>query len=528
MRNKFYLLIASSVIFVGCMQKDMFKDIHVYPETSIPMGFTSVSDSSLFAMAGIRGDMSIGADGVLAFVDSKDITISSSSVGSPMLELGDQSIAIDVDLQSFPVTGDFIDITTPIEIKYSMKGLSADQIINSISFTDGQLSLSVNGLNVQGYDPRLLKFTVPSLQIDGHPMVLTSGDVFPLGPSHLFLLPEDNVIKVYISGRVPKMSRLVANLLLAPGPTINSASGFFGHKQLSTVRQAISIPEDFSSFTEKTKYVNFANPSFDLNVTNEYNVPILAKIESLEVDGQKVELKPGIGGQSIYIPSVGQAKLVIDNSRTVGGDGISKAMTKSSKNIVMVVSSILNPLPEELGLPDYVPAIQNSMTITDKLAGVTNMNIPLDCVLDGAYFNEDIEVSLSKLESNEVKYKQIDFTLSGTNEMPLDLKVMPRLRGADGKLVNIFVTPIIFPASVNNMRPTDVGFKPYVMGKDNMVRMSIPDNMIAQLLKADKLYIELQASTKNASQRTPVKLYSPSVLKIQIVLGAKMDVVLGK
>lgn len=529
MKTGIIAIIASTILVTSCVEKNAFKDIHVYPDTSLPIGSISVSDSTIFAMAQIREGMTVGEDGVITFHFSENAGLSEPGASTPIFTFEAQHLDINESLPQLPPGINFIDITTPIELNFPLSGVGDDVKIHKMSFVDGYIDLQIDGLNVPGYNPDELLITIPEIDVNGSPLVIHSGDRIALTPETPMHLDSDNIMKVYISGRIPVMTTLTGSLVLDPQGEVYSAEGYFGRTEISNVSLSLLAPTGFEDFVSQINYVHFENPAVELHVFNQYDVPIMARMDKLIFDGvTEVNIKPGLNTQTLYIPPMGEGKIVINNQSTIGGNELSDAITKDFKKVQVVISSVSNPTAEDLGDPTYIAPTVNSMTMDDRIAGKVVTDVPLDCVIDKLGFTDLVKVDLRQLVKDDLSYQRLDFTLSGYNQLPLDMVITPYINAADGSLIKVFDEPLIFPASINNMRPTQTGFLPSVIGRDNIISRTIPSAMIDQLLKSSRLTLDFTTSTKGADQRTPVKIFSPAELNLQLTIGARADITLGK
>lgn len=528
MKTGIIAIIASTILVTSCVEKNAFKDIHVYPDTSLPIGSLSVSDSTIFALAQIREGMTVGEDGVITFHFSENAGLSEPGASTPIFTFNAQHLAIHESLSHLPPGIHFIDITTPIELEFPLLGLGDGVTVNKMSFVNGYLDLQINGLNVPGYNPNELSITIPEIDVNGSPLVIHPGDRISLTPETPMHLDSDNIMKVYISGRIPVMTTLTGSLVLDPQGEVYSAEGYFGRTEISNVSLSLLAPTGFEDFVSQINYVHFENPAVELHVFNQYDVPIMARMDKLIFDGvTEVNIKPGLNTQTLYIPPMGEGKIVINNQSTIGGNELSDAITKDFKKVHVLISSVSNPTAEDLGDPAYVAPTFNSMKIDDRITGKVVTDVPLDCVIDKLGFIDYVKVDLRQLVKDDLSYQRLDFTLTGYNQLPLDMAITPYITSADGVLTKLFDEPLIFPASINNMLPTQSGFQPSVIGRDNIISRTIPSAMIDQLLKSSRLTLDFTTSTKGAGQRTPVKIFSPAELNLQLTIGARADITVG-
>lgn len=509
------------LLLTGCVEKGMFENIHVRPNVSLPLGSITASDSSLFELAGLQDKMEVGSDGVLTFVDSSTLTLSSAESEITPVALPDQQFAFSLDLASLAETGRWIELPAgQLSESFQLAGLDSGVSVDTISFRSGIFRVSVEGM--EGYDPSELQVIVPNLLKNDQPVTLHAGESLMLGPDYLLVPETGNRITVTFEGRVPQMATLAGTLEMEPGE-IDYLAGFFGHKEISRVTRTIQANE-LADFTRSAVYVRFDQAEVEFELNNEYNVPMMLVIESLQVDGRQIELKPGRGGRSIHVAPKGVTRVVVGNDATLSGDGLTQALTKNFSELEVTVSTWLNPSAEDLQDPAYVAPEHNSMAFDDTLGGAFVVRLPLNGVLDQIQFDQELEVDLGELDKQAVDYNNMSLVLLGKNRMPLKLSIEVSVRepGSDVS-VPLFDEPVEFPASENNLPPDDPQFQPGVVDEQNQIVRSLSAEKIDLLFRSEKLYLKLSASTIDAEARKAVKIYSPADFEFRIVAGAEFD-----
>ena len=216
--------------------------------------------------------------------------------------------------------------------------------------------------------------------------------------------------------------------------------------------------------------------------------------------------------------------MVVGNDQTVSGNGLTDALTKDFREMAVDVSTLLNPTAADMQDPAYIAPTHNSLGAADTLGGVFTVESPLDGVLDGVAFDQELEVDLHKLDKRDIEYENLTLTLSGTNSLPLDLSITVSVREPGSETpVPLFDEPVRFPSAENNLRPDDPAFRPGVVNGGNLISRSLSADKIDLLLGADKLSLRLTATTMGAAERTAARIYSPSELDLRIVAGVKFD-----
>lgn len=501
----------------------MFDNIHVRPDATLPIGNVTATDSSLFELADIQKNMTVGPDGVLTFVDSTELTLSGPGVGNSLVEVPVQHFDLYKVLPPLPSTGGFVDLPDGQVTETFAMTVPGGAELDTVVFSEGSFIVSVAGLDgVPGYDKSQLRIVVPNLLKDEQPVTLVAGVPLQLGPEYMLVLDAGNRVTVQFNGRVPVMAALDGGVDVNGGE-LEYIAGFFGRKEISRVSRVISAGE-LSDFAGKAQYVRFDRPEVVFLLDNEYDAPLMADIESLQVDGVPVALKPGTAGRLVYIAPRATTRVVIDNASTASGNGLTEALTKDFRQLSVDVNTLLNPTAADMQDPSYVAPTHNSLNFADTLGGAFTVELPMDGVLDRVAFDQELEVDLKKLDKDKISYENLTLTLSGTNSLPLDLEIMVSVREPGSEVsVPLFEEPVRFPSSQNNLPPDDPAFKPGIVNQENLISRSLTADKIDMLLKADKLYMDLTATTMGAAERASAKIYSPAELDLKIVAGVKLD-----
>lgn len=507
----------------GCAEKGMFDNIHVRPDATLPIGNVTATDSSLFELADIQKNMMVGPDGVLTFVDSTELTLSGPGVGNSLVEVPVQHFDLYKTLPTLPSIGGFVDLPDGQVVETFTLTVPGGAVLDTVVFSTGSFVVSVVGLDgVPGYDKSQLKIVVPNLLKDKQPVTLVAGEALQLGPEYMLVPDAGNRVTVQFNGRVPVMAALEGGVDVNGGE-LEYIAGFFGRKEISRVSRVISAGE-LSDFADKAQYVRFDRPEVTFLLENNYNAPLMADIETLQVDGVPVALKPGRAGRLIYIAPQAVTRVVIDNASTASGSGLTEALTKDFKQLSVDVGTLLNPTAADMQDPSYVAPAHNSLNFADTLGGAFTVELPMDGVLDRVAFDQELEVDLKKLDKEKIDYENLTLTLSGTNSLPLDLEIMVSVREPGSEVsVPLFDEPVRFPSSQNNLPPDDPAFRPGVVNQQNLISRSLTAEKIDLLLNADKLYMDLTATTMGAAERASARIYSPSELDLKIVAGVKLD-----
>lgn len=516
-----------SLLATACTEKGMFQNIHVYPDTSLPIGNITATDSALFALAGIQQNMQVGEDGVLTFIDSTGLTLSAAGIGTSIVEVPNQYFNLNKTIPSLSQVGGFVELPQgAVTETFTMTGLNG-ATIDTVIFSNGSFVVNINGLEgITGYDKSELRVEVPNLLYNNHPVTLTPGVPITLGPDYMLLPTPTNQLTIQFAGRVPMMNALVGGVEVNGGD-IHYIAGFFGRKTISNVSRIIDA-SNLTEFSQNADYIRFDRPQVVFWLNNAYNAPLMADITALKVNDLPIALKPGLDGQYIWIAPKSMTKVVINNDKTASGTGLTEALTKDFNKFTVDVNTILNPTAADLNDPTYVAPTHNSMGAADTLGGAFTIEIPLVGVMDNVSFDQELALDLQNLNNDKNKYEELTLSLSGTNSLPLELAITISVQQpGSNTTVPLFNDPVVFPASINNLPPTDPNFKPGVIDQSNLITRALNAQQIDMLLSANKLFLKISATSLGAAARTSTSIFSPAELNLNLVAGAKLDYTLN-
>lgn len=523
------LLLFILLPLVGC-QKLYFNDIHVTPNTSIPLGKATISDTSLFAFADLNSVLSKTEDDVLLFSMKDHTVLADENTINQLIEIRGQVYDFSYDLPGIPLPGD-------IEIDLPDEGLTTQfyfnvgqgESINKLILENGRMEMTVSG-NEQF--PNLVG-TMPQITRNGVPIRIRVGDVIQIDKSYV-IAPikkngKDNVLELVLKGKVPAVNKLEGKVTLTTDK-VYSVDGWFGRKTIANVETTIELTdESFKEFANQTKFVYFADPQIGLKIHNTYNIPIMIDLSELEIDGRSVGLKREYGMSKFLIEPYKVSNVIINNRSTISGKGISDALTKNFSKIKVSVFGIANPTKEDLGLQNYIAPTVNSLKIDESVNLDYDISIPFDMVIEEVKISQSIDMDLGSLLDDKNKYEELAIALSGENQLPMDLQLLPYVTSdntENGTKTYLFKTPVVIKGTNSNLKPTASGFEPYKFYDQNRILIKIDNNAINTMLKAEKLFFDFVTSSVDAQTRKPVKIYTPSKVELNVMVGIKTDMVL--
>lgn len=514
---------------IACQKID-FDDIHVTPNTSIPLGKATISDSSLFAFADLNSVLSKTQDDVLLFSMSDHSVLADENTVSQLINIRSQVYQFSYNLPELPPAG-VGEIDLPEDGLTTQFYFNVDQSesITKLVLANGKLEMKVAG-NEQFSN---LVGTMPQITRNGVPIKFKVGDVIQID-KNCVIAPikkdgRDNVLELVLTGKIPIVTKLEGKVTLT-ADKIYSVDGWFGRKTIANVETTIELTDQsFKEFASQTKFVYFADPQIGLKIDNTYNIPIMVDLAEIEIDGRSVGLKNEYGMSKFLIEPYKVTNVSISNKSTISGTGISDALTKNFSKIKVAVSGIANPTKEDLGLPSYVAPTKNSLKVDESLNLDYDISIPFDMVIEEVKISQSVAIDLAELLSAENQYDELAIALSGKNELPMDLQLLPYVTSdntENGTKTYLFKTPVVINGTNSNLKPTDNRFEPYKFFDQNRILRKIDNSAITKLIKAEKLFFDFVTSSVDAQNKKAVKIYSPSLVELNVMVGIKADMVL--
>lgn len=526
MMRKILLLALTGLFVVGCgIKSDMFSDIHIEANTSLPLGTISFTDSTLFALAGdFSSQLTVSADHVLTVHLDDTLSLVDRKKLDKVFKLQEQIKTFSIATQGAPSGVITLDGAS---IDYSMVVPNNERIDRAI-FAQMTVAVSIEG----DEDKSDVMVTFPEIVNikTGIPLTVSVGQDVVIGTDYA-IVPQQtstivNGLTTLFSGTIPYVSDLKGEIRIVL-ENLQYFEGYLGRKQVLSPSKIISTTPEFKEFASKVDYLYFANPKIVFRVANQYNAPMLFTIDTLHISGHPVKLTEG--STRFFVDANSSTQLIIGNENTVGGNQLSTLIDKYFTNFKIDVNTIINPSKAEVGSlsGSYVEPTSNSFSATDSVFGTYSMIIPMDGVLENVHFEQELDVDLSSLNSKSSTVRAFAFAFTGTNHMPLDLSINAFVRAGDkpnGAKTLLFSEPVQIASSINNA----VNSTPSIVDGSNRKIVDIKEEALDQMFASKTIYLELTTSTKGAATREIIKIFSPSSLELNLQVGAKIDLMTSK
>lgn len=514
MKKQFTLLL-STLLLTSCMDIGELDDVRIKVDTSTPIGSLNFTDETLFALSDLDDVLTVGKDGVLEIDFSDNLSLIGSDNLSDFFTFPDQNhtygIATNIPTPPVVAPGSTVTIPSsdPISDKVALNMPSGD-IIENILFANGSVLIKFDEVaNVNG-----VRWRIPELRLPNGNMV--SGifnqavqlDGCSLTP---IINGANNELTLELYGEIPIINQINGTLTISSSK-FKSVSGFLARKEIAIEPISVNLGSGFSDFNKHVEQAYFVNPQVKLDINSDFDLPMLVSIESVKIDGHKLELTDQVA-KTNFLVKKGKTTITLDNSTSSTPNGLSELIGVSTQHIEVKLGAVMNP-SQSAGDPTDGGNDLNTINATDALAAKYTTTIPLDGYLKNIKFEE--KIGNFDISNEELDLQSMVMAISGENKMPIEISIMA-YAGSIAPGNEIFDKPIIIPASKSQNQPT-------IVGKENLGVAKI-DKVAIDKLKAGKMLIfQFTASTRNIGKKEIVKFYSPTSINLQIMLGATGEV----
>lgn len=524
----------ASMLTVSCgFKPDLMTDLRVEAGISMPLGSISLTDSTLFALAGdFASQLHVNPTDQVIFVNLSDsLSLIDQERFNSIFTFGEQYFDIEIDMSGsiilppggFP-SGVLIPVPAGIEQSMSLD-LPGGERLDEVIFGAGNVRLVMENQASSDYSQLLI--TIPEIVNikTGQPLVIKAGQNFAITKDYKIKPKQSggytNAFTFKLSGSVPPVTKIKGRVIIMLN-NLQDATGFFGRKEVRSPQITLSVSPEFEEFVDMVGKLYFADPKLVFDIRNQYEAPMIVKLDKLEMSGEVLQFKTGY--DSFFVPSEGTAQFVLTNANTVNGKQLSQLIGTQFKNFVVDVNAVMNPSLDDISKlinppPGYVVPTSNSFAMADSLFGSYSVTIPFNAVMEDARFEQELDLDLSSIVGGQVTVSQFAFGFSGTNSMPLDITINAYIKEG-GRDIMIFDTPILIPASMSKNQFVAI---PSVITGPQMLVTEVKKEMLDKLFKSKKLYFEFSASTKDAASGEPVKIFSPSSIDLNVLVGTVLD-----
>lgn len=519
--RKILLLTLTCLSVVGCgVKSDMFSDIHIQANTSMPLGSLSFTDSTLFALAGdFSSQLTVSSDHILTINIDDSLSLVDRNKLDKVFKMPDQTKTFTIVTQGVP--GGVISLDGA-SINYTMI-VPNNERIDSTIFAQVAVIVNIEGTQDKS-NVRATFSEIVNIQT-GVPLTVPIGQTINIGSNYAIVPQQTSTIKngltIMLSGTMPYVSELKGETKIGP-KDLQYLNGYLGRKEVLSPSITISSTQEFKEFASMVDYIYFVNPKIVFNIENQYNAPMMFTIDTLQISGRPVDLKTG--SNRFFLNAYAKTQFIITNQNTVSGNQLSTLIDKNFTSFKVDVNTVMNPDKAEVGALDgsYIEPTHNSFSATDSVVGTYAMSIPMDGVLENVHFEQELDIDISSLNSANSTIRAFAFAFTGKNYMPLDISINAFVRAGDqpdGAKILLFKEPVRIASSLNNT----INATPSVIDGSNRKIVDIKDEALDKMFASKKIYLELTTSTRNATSREIIKIFSPSSLELGLQVGAKID-----
>lgn len=517
MKKLFTLMIPALLVFCAC--ETDFNNTKVPVNTTLPLTDFNISETMLLSWAGLKDEVTPGADGVLEINKTLEMTIGSPEDLKSIFTIPDQNFSFPVNLGGtipFPME---IPINDPIEFNESFS-LPNDYSIVSTFLKGGKLLFTIQN-SISDFSEAIC--TVKQITKNGAPLTIKPGELKSLAGYKLDF-KEGAKISFTLTGKIKaKAGDNLSALKLAISFIelgINEATGFFGRNVITPKEEfTLDIDPGVTDFFKDCQYY-LANPSVKLKLSNAYNLPILVQISKLKIGNTEIALKNEIGGSKILVKPQGVTEYLLSNASTVSGKGLSEALSLDLSSLTVAFTVITNPTKTDVGDNNYNPPATNQISEQNSISVTEDITIPLDGWFTDIPFHQEFEMNLNV---DKMNYDYFKLATICTNEMPLELDLS--LVAVDHNNIEhvLFDEPIVIPSS-NGRKPGSSGFKAGMIPETGAAIRTITGDNVQLLLKAKKLKFSIQGEMPQLKDGSTLKFYGNSNLQLKLIGNLKGEI----
>ncbi len=331
------------------------------------------------------------------------------------------------------------------------------------------------------------------------------GYTFKNAMANTFTLDLTLVIKAHNNAYVVAPGTNVNVSIAMSGLDFKYVRGFFNDQTANPASQTLDIGT-FGDFLEEGS-ATFAQPKIELDVINDYGVPLEVAFSSLEA------VKPGSSLPILINPA---SPVTITPPATLGTSAITAVAITN-------VNPIFNFKPSQFRFQvsgrinkDLISG-NNFMADTSKMRVKMKFELPLYGKASGISLSDTVELDLGDLDQSQIETAGIKAFI--TNELPLDANIQLTLTDANYAVL----ATLISPAQTNLVMGSTVDNNGLLQspGTFNEV-IELDPIKINKLFAAQYLIVSTDLNTSKNTAGTQVDVKFLSTLKIDIKLGLQV------
>ncbi len=494
MRISIFYLLAAMLALTSCIGAADFEDVKMNIDTSLPVGEISYQTQELLDLLGNQ-DIAFDENGVAILEKTIDVEFLTQSDLDEAFSFNDQDVNMRIAIPARFIGMQF-DISQQFEyvVKYNEGARIDNAVLNrgTASF-DGSSS---------GKD---LECTVAQITKDGKPLILRSGESVDLA-GYKIELAEDQKLHMHLLGKIVVTGDLDSKFKLE-GLLIDHANGFFGNKVVAERTTSLNIAGLSSDFLENIESFYITNPKLVINVNSDIDMPIMATMKSLVIDGKALQLKDGLNFNKHLITN-SQKVITLTNDSFEGDKVLSDALSGQFSSIEIVSSVLINPTPEQLG-EQIELSTANSFSRNSRVSGKATTIIPIEGHFKNIKFKESFEMDV-KDDLDDIDFSSLSYMFIADNTLPLDIDLSLSIEDKNGNIVPLGDGVISIKAQTTDYQPSS----PQVLDREEA----------EDLIASKKLYINLTASSTGVENGEMVKISQDQLLDLNLIFGINGDI----
>ncbi len=524
MKKIFLTLFA--LISISCVNIN-FKDSSIPLDFTLPLADFTIKDSLLFNWMGIENNLKKNEEGILSIVSSSDFSLRSNSDFDPLFTIEQQNFYFNLNLNLGTSTSD-ISLDIPENTKFSASlELNDEARIEQLLLESGYIKIKIYN-NISNFSD--IECTIPQLTKDNIPLKLKVNELRSLNGYTLKIdqnKGNNNQLDFIISGRVDikkgdNLDNLAFNINI-DNLKFTYAKGFLGREEIKlNGNYNTNIDKSISDFIKDSE-VYSSNPQIHLNINNQFNVPILIKIDDLNINNSTLSLKQGLNTSKFLLKGKENNVIILDNNITQSQKEFSEIIAKGLYNYKFNFSVIYNPTKEDIEDGSYQRPLTNEISKGQALTAKETLIIPLS----GKFKSIKAEQLFSFIKAsdnsedgsnninNKLDYQNIKIAVLAENQLPINIKINLRAYTKDGDSLDIFKNPILIEAS-NGYKPQSSAFKAGIIDRNSINIQTLDSKASNILMHSENLKIILEGQSSNFPNKN-VNIYSPSFVRIKLI-----------
>jgi hypothetical protein len=295
------------------------------------------------------------------------------------------------------------------------------------------------------------------------------------------------------------------------GMDFDYIKGFFGDQTVTTTPQTLDI-QAFGTTLSNGATVSFAQPVVNLNVINDYGVP-------LEVSFLKLEARKQ--GSSLAMQTNPASPISINQPGTLGTSATTSVAVSN-------VQALINFAPTQFyyqasgRINKGLVTGSNFMADTSKMRVQLHVEIPLYGKASNIVLADTVDVSLSDVDQSKVESAALKALV--TNELPLDASLQFYLTDQNYHVLDSLLSPtqtnIVKGSSV-----TSSGDLQTAGVYDQLI--DLDPAKVQKIFNAKKIIVKAKMNTSKDASGAQVDVKFKSTYKIDIKLGLQVKIKLS-